>query len=110
MCLLLMIVLYLTFRSLNMFIFYLFFEFSLIPTLILIIGWGYQPERLQAGVYLLFYTLFASLPIMISIFYLYKTINSIEFYFLKNNFLELILYFCINMVFFIKIPMFFVHL
>lgn len=110
MCLLLIIVLYLTFRSLNLFIFYLFFEFSLIPTLVLIIGWGYQPERLQAGVYLLFYTLFASLPIMISIFYLYETVNSLEFYFLKNRFFELIIYICINLVFFIKIPIFFVHL
>lgn len=106
----LIIVLFLTFRSLNLFIFYLFFEFSLIPTLILIIGWGYQPERLQAGVYLLFYTLFASLPIMISIFYLYEGVDSLEFYFLKERFNELVIYFCINLVFFIKIPIFFIHL
>nr|ALO77157.1 NADH deshydrogenase subunit 4 [Anaspis sp. ANA02] len=111
MCLVLMVVLYLTFSSLNLFIFYLFFEFSLIPTLILIMGWGYQPERLQAGVYLLFYTLFASLPMMISIFFLYSLINSLEFYFLgMNTNFEFLMYFCINMVFFIKIPMFFVHL
>uniref|UniRef100_A0A336MVL7 NADH-ubiquinone oxidoreductase chain 5 n=1 Tax=Culicoides sonorensis TaxID=179676 RepID=A0A336MVL7_CULSO len=38
---------------------------SLIPTFFLILGWGYQPERLQAGFYLLFYTLFASLPLFI---------------------------------------------
>ena len=37
---------------------YLFFIYSLrrlIPTIFLVIGWGYQPERLQAGIYLLFY-------------------------------------------------------
>jgi NADH-ubiquinone oxidoreductase chain 4 len=49
--------------------FYLFFEISLIPTLILILGWGYQPERIQAGIYLLFYTLVASLPILVGIFF-----------------------------------------
>lgn len=76
----LLIALYLTFRSINLFIFYLFFEVRLIPTLILIIGWGYQPERLQAGVYLLFYTIFASLPMIISIFYYYKVFNRLDFF------------------------------
>nr|ALO77127.1 NADH deshydrogenase subunit 4 [Stilpnonotus mexicanus] len=106
----LMLSLYLTFGSLNLFIFYLFFEVSLIPTLILIVGWGYQPERLQAGIYLLFYTLFASLPMMISIFYCYSKNNSLDFYFLNYSMNSIFLYLCMNMVFFIKIPMFFVHL
>jgi NADH-ubiquinone oxidoreductase chain 4 len=52
--------LYCTFISLLSF--YIFFESRLIPTLFLILGWGYQPERVQTGVYLLFYTLLASLP------------------------------------------------
>nr|AEZ55654.1 NADH dehydrogenase subunit 4 [Byrrhus sp. MJTNT-2012] len=105
----LVISLFLTFSTLNLFVFYLFFEMSLVPTLILILGWGYQPERLQAGVYLLFYTLFASLPMMLSIFYIYNYFFSLIFF----SFLLLILcycMFCTNMVFFIKIPMFFVHL
>nr|YP_010464309.1 NADH dehydrogenase subunit 4 [Strongylium nakanei]UUL71686.1 NADH dehydrogenase subunit 4 [Strongylium nakanei] len=107
--LMLMISLYLTFSSLNLFIFYVFFEVSLIPTLILIVGWGYQPERLQAGVYLLFYTLLASLPMMISLFFCYGLFGSLNFFFLSdlNSFL---MYLLINFVFFIKVPMFFVHL
>jgi len=28
-----------------------FFDIRLIPTLFLILGWGYQPERFQAGIY-----------------------------------------------------------
>nr|QLY89659.1 NADH dehydrogenase subunit 4 [Hydraena riparia] len=107
--LMLMISLYCTFSSLNLFIFYIFFEMSLIPTLILIIGWGYQPERIQAGIYLLFYTMLASLPMMISMFYLYLNLKSLEFYFL-NDMNYLLLYFSMNMVFFVKIPMYFVHL
>lgn len=51
--------------------FYIFFERSLIPTVIMILGWGYQPERLQAGVYMLFYTLFGSLPLLVSLAVLY---------------------------------------
>nr|YP_009353578.1 NADH dehydrogenase subunit 4 [Ellobium chinense]AQX92065.1 NADH dehydrogenase subunit 4 [Ellobium chinense] len=52
------------FASPNLIFFYIFFEASLIPTLILIIGWGYQPERLQAGTYLMLYTVTASLPLL----------------------------------------------
>nr|APX40884.1 NADH dehydrogenase subunit 4 [Psylliodes hispanus] len=106
---LLLISLFLTFSSMNLFIFYLFFEISLIPTLILIIGWGYQPERLEAGIYLLFYTMLMSLPMLIMIFYLYKY-NSLSFIFLSENLNSSFMYLCMNFVFFIKIPMFFLHL
>nr|YP_010309699.1 NADH dehydrogenase subunit 4 [Berberomeloe castuo]UMR54816.1 NADH dehydrogenase subunit 4 [Berberomeloe castuo] len=106
----LMLSLFLAFSSVNLFMFYIFFEVSLIPTLMLIIGWGYQPERLQAGIYLLFYTLLASLPMMISIFYYYKLYGTLDFYFFSNELTEILLYICMNMVFFIKIPLFFVHL
>ena len=108
--LILIISLYLTLSSLNLFIFYLFFEIRLIPTLILIIGWGYQPERISAGVYLLFYTMLASLPMIIILFYLYKINYRLEFYLLKyceNSFFS---YIIINMVFFVKIPIFITHL
>nr|YP_010464244.1 NADH dehydrogenase subunit 4 [Borboresthes tibialis]UUL71621.1 NADH dehydrogenase subunit 4 [Borboresthes tibialis] len=106
----LMISLFLTFSSLNVFIFYIFFEVSLIPTLILIVGWGYQPERLQAGVYLLFYTLLASLPMMISLFFCYNSFYSFHYFFLNGYISSLVIYLLINFVFFVKIPMFFVHL
>nr|YP_010464335.1 NADH dehydrogenase subunit 4 [Opatrum subaratum]UUL71712.1 NADH dehydrogenase subunit 4 [Opatrum subaratum] len=106
----LMISLYFTFSSLNVFVFYIFFEISLIPTLILIVGWGYQPERLQAGVYMLFYTLLASLPMMISLFFCYNYFDSLHYFFLMGGVESLVIYLLINFVFFIKIPMFFVHL
>ena len=50
----------------NYFIFH-FFEISLIPILIIILGWGYQPERLGASKIILFYTLFGSIPFIISL-------------------------------------------
>nr|YP_010958797.1 NADH dehydrogenase subunit 4 [Demobotys pervulgalis]WNB40545.1 NADH dehydrogenase subunit 4 [Demobotys pervulgalis] len=107
----LLIMLYLTFSVMNLFMFYLFFEGSLIPTLMLIIGWGYQPERIQAGMYLLFYTLFVSLPLLLGIFYIFCKMNSIMIYFLKFfNFEVYLLYFCMIMAFLVKMPMYFVHL
>lgn len=51
----------------NLILFYIFFEASLIPTLLLVLGWGYQPERLQAGIYLILYTITASLPLLINL-------------------------------------------
>nr|APX40377.1 NADH dehydrogenase subunit 4 [Longitarsus nigrocillus] len=106
----LMMALFMTFSSMNFFIFYLFFEISLIPTLILIVGWGYQPERLEAGIYLLFYTLLMSLPMMIMIFYLDMINNTLIFFMLEKKLSSMYMYICVNMVFFVKIPMFFLHL
>jgi len=53
------------FASSNIIIFYIWFEASLIPTILIIIIWGYQPERMQASIYLILYTVTASLPIFI---------------------------------------------
>nr|YP_009433961.1 NADH dehydrogenase subunit 4 [Prosopocoilus confucius]ANY60164.1 NADH dehydrogenase subunit 4 [Prosopocoilus confucius] len=108
--LMLLISLYCTFASMNLFVFYMFFEFSLIPTLVLIIGWGYQPERIQAGVYLLFYTLVASLPMMVSIFYFYSMNGSLDFFFFFYDVGFFMFYLCMTMVFLVKMPMYFVHL
>jgi len=107
----LLLLLVLTFRRISLFMFYLFFERSLIPTLFLILGWGYQPERLQAGVYLLFYTLLVSLPILIGIFYVINKTGSINFYLINNFMFNYdLLYFCLLCAFLVKIPIFLVHL
>nr|YP_010417721.1 NADH dehydrogenase subunit 4 [Junonia zonalis]ARR27685.1 NADH dehydrogenase subunit 4 [Junonia genoveva infuscata]USF17477.1 NADH dehydrogenase subunit 4 [Junonia evarete fuscescens]USF17880.1 NADH dehydrogenase subunit 4 [Junonia zonalis] len=107
----LLIMLYLTFSVMNLFMFYLFFEGSLIPTLMLIIGWGYQPERIQAGMYLLFYTLFVSLPLLLGIFFIYNKMSSMMMYFMKfYNYDMLLLYLSMVMAFLVKMPMYFTHL
>nr|YP_010693303.1 NADH dehydrogenase subunit 4 [Bactrocera wuzhishana]WCB99147.1 NADH dehydrogenase subunit 4 [Bactrocera wuzhishana] len=109
--LILLIFLVLTFSSMNLFMFYLFFESSLIPTLFLILGWGYQPERLQAGVYLLFYTLLVSLPMLVGVFYLYNNLNTMNFYLLSNYMFNYnLLYISLILAFLVKMPMFLVHL
>ena len=68
---LLTIVLTLTFRTPRLILFYFYFECSLLPIFFLIImGWGYQPERLGARLAILFYTIFASLPLLITSIFL----------------------------------------
>lgn len=103
----------LTFSTSNIFLFYLFFEATLIPTLILIVGWGYQPERVQAGVYMLFYTLAASLPLLILIFWLKNFSGSLSLILVALNQappITLIAYAATVAAFLVKIPIFLVHL
>lgn len=67
-CLLtLMLILAVCFSVNSLLIFYIFFEFSLIPTFLVICGWGYQPERLRARKFMVLYTVRASLPLLIFI-------------------------------------------
>nr|UJI65695.1 NADH dehydrogenase subunit 4 [Dipseliopoda setosa] len=109
--LLLLFILIISFISMSLMIFYLFFESSLIPTLFLILGWGYQPERIQASLYLLFYMLMVSLPMMMGIFYLYYKMYSMNFYILSNfMFYNELLYLSMILAFLVKMPMFLVHL
>jgi len=107
---LLLLFLILTFFSLNIFIFYMFFEARLIPILVLIIGWGYQPERIQAGIYIFFYTIIASLPILLFIFYYYSNFIRLDFRFLNLNLNRFVIYFIILIVFLVKLPIFLFHL
>nr|YP_010373819.1 NADH dehydrogenase subunit 4 [Malcus auriculatus]UPI55346.1 NADH dehydrogenase subunit 4 [Malcus auriculatus] len=100
--------LFMSFSCTNLFLFYLFFESSIIPTVILIFGWGYQPERLKAGIYLILYTMFASLPLLIGIFYIMNTNHSC-FYFMIDFYFNMYLYLSLIMAFLVKMPMFFMH-
>nr|BDQ43703.1 NADH dehydrogenase subunit 4 [Metaphire tosaensis] len=69
--LVLTLILLLCFNASNMFMFYIWFEASLVPTMMLIMLWGYQPERLQASMYLMIYTVTASLPMLVALSKIY---------------------------------------
>nr|UPL65541.1 NADH dehydrogenase subunit 4 [Cavelerius excavatus] len=98
----------LSFSTANLFMFYIWFECSMIPTLILIFGWGYQPERLNAGIYMLFYTLFMSLPMLLCIFYIYNNYFSMNMFLLSIN-CNFYIYMSLILAFLVKMPMFFFH-
>ena len=55
------------FHSARTLSFYILFEISLLPTLFILLLFGYQPEKLRAGQYLLLYTVLASLPLLLSL-------------------------------------------
>ena len=66
----LMVVVIVFFYTDQLLLFYIMFEASLFPTLYLVLKWGYQPERLQAGIYFVMYTICGSLPLLFTILYL----------------------------------------
>nr|YP_004347949.1 NADH dehydrogenase subunit 4 [Chelonodontops pleurospilus]BAK09934.1 NADH dehydrogenase subunit 4 [Chelonodontops pleurospilus] len=68
----------LAFAATEMIMFYVMFEATLIPTLILITRWGNQTERLNAGTYFLFYTLAGSLPLLIALLLLQNSNGSLS--------------------------------
>nr|YP_010222584.1 NADH dehydrogenase subunit 4 [Macroscytus subaeneus]UCC46034.1 NADH dehydrogenase subunit 4 [Macroscytus subaeneus] len=103
-----LLALLMTFSVDNMLLLYVFFEMSLIPTLFLIFGWGYQPERLTAGYYLIFYTLVASLPMLLGIFYIYKMVASLYLWLIVLD-INVYLYLSMILAFLVKMPMVFVH-
>nr|YP_009412985.1 NADH dehydrogenase subunit 4 [Vaejovis smithi]APW29077.1 NADH dehydrogenase subunit 4 [Vaejovis smithi] len=103
----------LSFKTFNLMLFYISFETVIIPTLLLIIGWGSQPERLQAGIYLLFYTLGASLPLLIAFMYMNSLLNSMNFpmmWFNSKIMLSTMWALIFILAFLVKLPMFLVHL
>nr|UKO32989.1 NADH dehydrogenase subunit 4 [Stenochironomus sp. 2CZ] len=109
----LLISLFFTFSMTNLFMFYFWFESTLIPVIFMIFGWGVQPERIQAGLYLLFYTLFASLPLLFCLFFVFNSEEffSLNFLFLnkKINSMNFFFFFFFIFAFLVKLPMFMVH-
>jgi len=91
------------------------FECSLFPTLLLILGWGYQPERIQAGLYIIIYTIIGSLPLLLMFIFLYNTFGSLFIYFDFIYFIDYLNFNRLFWVFFIfafmvKVPLYIFHL
>nr|ALK48518.1 NADH dehydrogenase subunit 4 [Dipodomys ordii] len=107
----------LTFSSTELIMFYILFEATLIPTLIIITRWGNQTERLNAGSYFLFYTLLGSLPLLIALIYMYKslgTLNMITLMYkygsLNNSWANNLMWLACMMAFLVKMPLYGLHL
>lgn len=107
-------ILMLTFALNSLLAFYLIFEFSLLPMSIIVIGWGYQPERLPAAMAMILYTVVASLPLLFLIilmktFWITSFISSISWMSLLKSF-NLIISLAFLGGFLVKFPIFLVHL
>nr|YP_010334673.1 NADH dehydrogenase subunit 4 [Hippotragus niger niger]QZP40257.1 NADH dehydrogenase subunit 4 [Hippotragus niger niger]UNH90907.1 NADH dehydrogenase subunit 4 [Hippotragus niger niger]UNH90920.1 NADH dehydrogenase subunit 4 [Hippotragus niger niger] len=117
MLILLQLFLIMTFTATELIFFYILFEATLIPTLIIITRWGNQTERLNAGLYFLFYTLAGSLPLLIALIYVQNTMGSLNFLILQywvqpmfNSWSNVLTWLACMMAFMVKMPLYGLHL
>nr|AJE61448.1 NADH dehydrogenase subunit 4 [Batrachuperus pinchonii] len=117
MMIILQISLILAFTATEMIMFYITFETTLIPTLIIITRWGNQSERLNAGTYFLFYTLAGSLPLLVALLTLQNSSGSLSLLLLELiNPMQLVMYsdkiWCVAclLAFMVKMPLYGMHL
>nr|YP_008994785.1 NADH dehydrogenase subunit 4 [Polypterus palmas buettikoferi]ADG95279.1 NADH dehydrogenase subunit 4 [Polypterus palmas buettikoferi] len=104
------------FSATEIILFYIMFEATLIPTLIIITRWGNQAERLNAGTYFLFYTLAGSLPLLIALLYIYNTAGSLSMVSMNlitihpGTWANTFLWTACLIAFLVKMPLYGVHL
>jgi NADH-ubiquinone oxidoreductase chain 4 len=82
----------------------MFFELRGIPIAYIILKWGYQPERIQATIYLILYMIFSSLPFLF--FILKHEINDIKYL----GSISVLKALCFSLPFLVKLPMWGLHL
>nr|QOJ45109.1 NADH dehydrogenase subunit 4 [Allobates olfersioides] len=107
----------LAFMANNLILFFIMFEATMIPTLILITRWGAQKERMIAGTYLLFYTLSGSMALLTAILFFYENIGTLSIPLLKeasSQFSSIPLgptwWIACFLAFLVKMPLYGVHL
>nr|NP_871770.1 NADH dehydrogenase subunit 4 [Urotrichus talpoides]BAC78883.1 NADH dehydrogenase subunit 4 [Urotrichus talpoides] len=117
MLILLQVFLIMTFTSTELILFYILFEATLVPTLILITRWGNQTERLNAGMYFLFYTLVGSLPLLVALTYLQNSTGSLNITIMQlmanpmpNKWSSSLMWLACIMAFMVKMPLYGLHL
>lgn len=92
----------------RLFGFYFLFESVFLLFFLILLGWGYSPERLGASFYMLFYTLSVSFPFLVSIL----SLGGVDFFCFFYSSSRVGYYFWVFylLVFFVKVPVYFVHL
>jgi proton-translocating NADH-quinone oxidoreductase chain M len=102
-------ILILVFSVLDLFIFYVCFEASLIPMFFIVGFWGSRSRKIKAAFYLFLYTMATALLTLISIFYIILQVGStfypdlLNYIFSENE--QLFLWICLFLTFATKIPM-----
>nr|ACY65722.1 NADH dehydrogenase subunit 4 [Pekania pennanti] len=106
-----------TFTASELIMFYILFEATLMPTLIIITRWGNQTERLNAGLYFLFYTLVGSLPLLIALLWMQNNLGTLNLLVIQywaqpllDSWSNALLWLACMMAFMVKMPLYGLHL
>jgi NADH-quinone oxidoreductase subunit M len=103
------------FLAKDLFTFFIFFEATLIPMILIICSLGPGDRRIKANYYFIFYTLVGSISLLFSILIIYTEKGTVSFLLLFNSEwgnirIQLMLWFCFFLSFAIKMPMFPFHI
>lgn len=94
------------FVSSNILMLYIFFEMSIFPILVIILGFGRQIEKINSSYYLLFYARLCSFPFLF-VYFKSNIMLSLCYF---NFFLRWEMFFILTLCFIIKFPVYFLHL
>lgn len=108
------LLLVLTFSTIDLLYFYIFFESLLIPMFLMIGYWGARERKIKAAYYFFLYTLFGSLIMLFGLLYMYFILGSTNYFVILNAPLEVeqqrFIWLCFFMAFAVKMPLFPFHI
>ncbi len=90
----------------NIIILYIFFELSIFPILVIILGYGSQIEKINSSYYLIFYAAFCSFPFLF-VYFKRRFLFTITYF---DFFISWEIFFILSLRFIIKFPIYFLHL
>lgn len=104
----------LTFASLDIILFCVFFESLLIPIFYLILIWGVRERRVKALSYFYIYTLFGSIFLLLALFCYFCELGTTNYFFISSLYLSIhkqyLIWGLLFIVFAIKVPIFPFHI
>jgi len=83
----------------NLSLFFVLFEFSMIPVLFLVCAYGEQTERVEGGYFIFIFTVFARVPLTVALFFS----DFLDLEFIKAAVSEFQMFIC-SLSFLIKMP------
>lgn len=90
----------------NFLILYIYFELSIFPILVIILGYGSQIEKINSSYYLIFYAAFCSFPFL----FVYYNTNLLLAFSYYDIIISWEIFFILTLRFIIKFPIYFLHL
>nr|YP_918975.1 NADH dehydrogenase subunit 4 [Romanomermis iyengari]ABL73794.1 NADH dehydrogenase subunit 4 [Romanomermis iyengari] len=101
-----LLIILLFFNSMMLWKFFLFYEISMLPIIILLLSWGNNPSRLPAALYMIIYMVIFSFPSMVVV------IKNLKVFLVNLNIsitLNLVSKLILIFMFLVKIPLFTLH-
>nr|QCW07967.1 NADH dehydrogenase subunit 4 [Aleyrodidae sp. JXCHN01] len=102
----LVMVLMMTFFNWNFMLFFILFEMSMVLIVVIVMSWGYQPERIEATMFMIILTSMFTLPFFSSLMHNFKKLN----FWMLDEQLSTWDFMSFMFIFMVKMPVYFIHI